>query len=219
MNEISPDSLIRRASKDDITSLTDMCRRAFPDSFRWALPRVGTLYWRSAVNVAGDSGAETWVIHDKGHLSGVIVIIADEAKWSTCSKHRTPTYFDLIMSMFYSYRLFKPLGKRLSKARRTRAPTYSHTSEPNSRTVCPPGNRLAIELTAVEPSTQGSGIGSRLRRFAEERAVAHGRACIRTLTEQNNTRMRSLCERMGYHLVEIRNGQCVYVKHISNPSH
>ena len=63
---------------------------------------------------------------------------------------------------------------------------------------------LWVEVVAVEPSAQGSGLGGELMHFAEEEARRRGHGEVRLLTHELMHENRAFYEHLGYQEYELR---------------
>lgn len=70
--------------------------------------------------------------------------------------------------------------------------------------LVPAPDHLLVENVAVDPGRQGSGLGSGLLTFAEERARALGLLEVRLYTHVKMTENRALYARRGYREVDRR---------------
>src|SRR5690606_32477374 len=157
---------------------------AFPGSGRWAAPRIGCRWWRAAL---GCPGAETWLTEIAARPVGLLLLVADEREWARWVALRQPRTVDVIAAAPWLVPAVVHRIKReivsLSSDRGTLA---------GEREGVDGRPRLWLELLAVDPSVRRQGIGARLLKHADERAMALRRKYIRLLVERGNVAARTL---------------------------
>jgi ribosomal protein S18 acetylase RimI-like enzyme len=206
--EVKPLS-IREGDPHDIPALMSISAEGFPESPRWRKAgRFARRWWRVAL---GSPFAETWVVEGETGLMGFVVLVVDEAGWSTERRRRCGSPMDYLLAMAAQPGM---ILNELRRRRRLRADVARPPHVPPEEAM-PWGERTWIELIAVSSRARRMGVARQLQDWCEARTPALGRDRIELNVEPENGRMRAWCEGIGYVFRGHTHAGCLYSRRIA----
>lgn len=195
--KIKDELLLRPAGPEDWQVLLSLCRASFPYSVRWASRSGGGARWWC--DALASPNCECWIARRRATDEGFTLLIDDEADWRRRSSKRSVSVWRRALGALMAPRMTASWLLRLDSAVRF---LPAGDGVPLS-----PADRLFVELIAVVPKAQGSGLGRRLVEHAEQRARSLGRRGVYYRVARANEPMLSLMAAAGYRIVgEDRNG-------------
>jgi len=202
----SEDFKLRPAFFTDLDRLFYICRRCFPENYRWSsLMPIGKNWWKVVLK---SQSTQTWVAEDHSGIYAFCLLVIDSELWKKENKRRSGPYIFRVLSVLSCpvlavwTRLWRIALVRLADRRQRE---YSAASQNFERTAW-------IELIAVLPHRRNQGCGAWLLQNCEEKALLNGATGIELRVDAQNTSARRMYERVGYVLSSERSGGCLYRK-------
>jgi GNAT superfamily N-acetyltransferase len=205
------DVAARRATRDDIEFLMDLCRSGFPGTLLWDGPRfLSRSWWTSIVQ---SSAAETWLFSSDAEPCGICVLVQDMNGWRAEPLRAERSWAVRVCAAALCPQLALP---RLAKKLLGPGPAVCQC--PTSEAVAAAGgSRTHLRLLAVAPHKRRQGLGRRILQFCEDRTVERGREIIELVVFPENAAARRLYAQQGYVCTNHRRTGCVFTKILRAP--
>lgn len=186
--------IIRHAIREDVDQITVICRRSFPNTFRWKVNGSLARKWFQAAILS--RAVEMWVVEENKRIAAICVLVTDEFLWAKEKNVRRGSNMDILYGVLRSpLAASRQACQSLKCVLKRNGKVTLHQQMPDGWA---PEIRTWIELIAVRPDRRSEGLAGMFLGHCDVKTQELGRKAIAVRVASENYAAKSLYEKHGY---------------------
>jgi GNAT superfamily N-acetyltransferase len=200
----------RKANREDIDSLVDICKKSLLWLVQWQVPKfLARKLWR---NILSSNVAETWVCTSESQVIALVTLVSDISIYEGDNHLKTERNFRKFWFYLFCPKLFvQKIGRKIHSLI---TPSKKITSSEPKRYK--PNSFTWIKMIAVAPHMRKKGIATELLKYCEKRTLQLGKKEMKLTVEPNNIAAHNLYRNFGFHCTCNKGHTVYYTKLLTN---